>query len=255
MFSKVVAVIISPLGTALLLGFAAIVLGWLGRKRSSIFCATLSLVWLVLWSLPIVSDTAIQFVESRESPVPIHQLPDASAIVILGGGMTGTSWPSDIGQPADLGNAADRVWHGARLFHAGKAPIIIVSGGQFFGVGTPEAKAMKLFLLDLGVPPSAIVQEQRSRTTEENAYYTAELLREWEQRDILLVTSATHMKRARLYFEAQGLLVVPAATDYKSARITSSYCCLPNADALNESGLVFKELLGWVWLAALDMFP
>ena len=144
MFTKIVATIIAPLGTALLLGLVALVLAWLGKKRSAFCCAAFSLGWLLLWSMPVVNDGLVHYVESRIHPVPIQQLPPASAIVVLGGVMSGTRWPSDIGQPADLGSAADRVWHGARF--------------------------------------------------------------------------------------------------------TSSYCCLPSAEALNESGLVFKELLGRAWL-------
>jgi hypothetical protein len=52
------------------------------------------------------------------------------------------------------------------------------------------------------------------------------------------------MERARRHFEAAGLEVIPATTDYKTASLTSSYCCLPDADALNDSRTVFKELLG-----------
>ena len=201
------------------------------------------MLWLGLWSLPIVSNVLVGYVESQQPVVAILKLPRASAIVILGGGMTGTRWPADIEQPADLGLAADRVWYGAKLFHAGKAPVIIVSGGRFLGQGMSEPEAMELFLLDLGVPQSAIVQESRSRTTTENARYTAKLLRSFGKKSILLVTSASHMQRARQHFDKEGLRVIPAATDYLSARITNDYCCLPSADALHASGMMFKELL------------
>ena len=244
MLSKIVIATISPLGTALLVGFAAIVLTWFGRKRLSLCCAVFALAWLLLWSLPVVSAAAVRYVESRHAPVPLQQVPKAAAIVVLGGGVGGTSWPESIGQAANLGRSADRVWHGARLFHAGKAPLVILTGAQFFGQGISEAEAAELFILDLGVPPSAIVLEQRSRTTRENARYVAELLQDTGRKDILLVTSATHMERARRHFEAQGLEVFAAATDYQSATLTTSYCCLPSAAALNESGSVFKELLG-----------
>lgn len=244
MLSKIVIALISPLGTALLAGFISIILAWFGRKRLSLFCAFFALAWLFLWSLPVVSMVAVRYVEGRFPPVSVQQVPKAAAIVVLGGGIEGTHWPESIGQAADLGQAADRVWHGARLFHAGKAPLVILTGAQYFGQGISEAQAMELFILDLGVPPSAVVLEQRSRTTRENAAYTAQLLQDTGHNDILLVTSALHMERARRHFEARGLKVFPAATDYRSAVLLSRYCCLPSAGALNDSGSVFKELLG-----------
>ena len=244
MLGKIVIACISPLGTALIFGLVGTVLAYWNRKRLSIFFTVFALGWLWLWSLPVVTEAAVSRLEGRYPPVPLAQLPKASAMVVLGGGVVGTRWLAEIGQPADLGDSADRVWHGARLFHAGKAPTVILVGAQYFGQGMTEAQAMELFLLDLGVPGSTIVLEQRSRTTRENATHTAQLLAQLGKKDILLVTSASHMERAKRHFEAQGLDVIPAATDYKSARLASSYCCLPNAGALSGSGSVFKELLG-----------
>ena len=244
MLSKLIIAAISPLGTALLAGFIAIVLGLLHRKRLALFSGVFAVSWLWFWSMPFVSDAALAQIEQRHRPIPLQDVPEASAIVILGGGVGGTRWPANIGQPADLGSSADRVWHGARLYHAGKAPLVILAGAQYFDEGMTESEAMQLFLLDLGVPPASIVLEQRSRTTRENAIYTAELLDNIGKSDILLVTSAAHMARALGHFEAQGLEVVPTATDYKSAGLKSRYCCLPDADALNDSRTVFKELLG-----------
>ncbi|MEH6590021.1 MAG: YdcF family protein [Halioglobus sp.] len=247
MLSKLVIAAISPLGTSLLLGLVAVLLTLLHRRRLAVLCAVTSLVWLWIWSLPVISDAALRYVEDQHPPVPILQLPTASAIVILGGGVAGTLWPPEMGQPADLGQSSDRVWHGARLFHAGKASMILLVGAQYFGLGISEAEAMELFLLDLGVPQSAIVLEQRSRNTAENARYTAQLLEELGKNDILLVTSATHMERARRHFESQGLKVIPATTDYRSGSLSSRYCCLPDTSALSDSRSVFKELLGqWV---------
>lgn len=95
---------------------------------------------------------------------------------MLGGGIT--AGPPD-GLYPDLGAAADRVWHAARLFHAGKAPRVILSGGRMAwrGERPSEAAATRQFLTDLGVPAAALLFEDRSRSTRENAQYSAELIR------------------------------------------------------------------------------
>ncbi len=75
---------------------------------------------------------------------------------------------------------------------------------------------MQAFLLDLGVPASAMLLEDRRLTTGENARLTAALLRPQGVDTVILVTSALHMRRARAEFELAGLKVIPAPTDFES---------------------------------------
>ena len=51
-----------------------------------------------------------------------------AAIVLLGGATSPASPPKRL--HPDLGAAADRMWHAARLYKEGLAPIIIISGGR-----------------------------------------------------------------------------------------------------------------------------
>ncbi len=77
----------------------------------------------------------------------------------------------------DMGSAADRVWLAARLYKAGKAPLVLVSGGGDRAVyATSEAQAMRELLLDMGVPDAALVLEEDSRNTRENAVFSARVL-------------------------------------------------------------------------------
>ncbi len=54
--------------------------------------------------------------------------------------------------------------------------------------------------VQLGVPPEAILVEDRSLHTRENAEYTLRLLKEWQLRRIILVTSPFHQLRTYLTF-------------------------------------------------------
>jgi len=58
------------------------------------------------------------------SGAPPDQAPQADAIVLLGGGLSGARPPERPG--FDLGSAADRVWYAAALFKAGKASWVLV---------------------------------------------------------------------------------------------------------------------------------
>jgi uncharacterized SAM-binding protein YcdF (DUF218 family) len=148
----------------------------------------------------------------------------------------------------DLGSGADRIWHAARIYHAGKAPLLVLSGGHFAWMGERdvEAEAMQGFLRDLGVPAEALLLEGRSGNTRENAVFSAELLRERGVQRILLVTSALHMRRALGTFRAVGLDAVPAATDFEvTSEPYHAVRWLPDAEALAAGTRALKEFLGW----------
>jgi len=173
-------------------------------------------------------------------------VPSADAIVVLGGAVGALS----VGFPdANLYSAADRVWHAARLYKADKAPWVVLSGGADLTlVQESEAKAMAGFIEDLGVPSSALILEEESRTTSDNATMVAALLKKRNiTPHILLVTSALHMERAKRLFENQGLQVEAIATDHEAmVRPVGTLAYLPDAEALSNSARSLKELAGRV---------
>src|SRR5690606_34286556 len=98
-------------------------------------------------------------------------------------------------EPYDPASAVSRTDTALKLYEAGRAPLIIVSGAALDG-GQSEAHMMAMALRNRGVPSHAIIQEGRSFTTRENAVYTVEVLRRLGIDQFLLVTSALHMPRA-----------------------------------------------------------
>lgn len=243
---KVVIAAISPLGTALVLGLVALLLApspHRSRRRAGFAAGVVAIVWLCFWSLPATSLWIRGQLEDQAGPRSIDALPTASAIVVLGGAVEGALPPW---RPyPDLTSAGDRVWHAARLYRAGKAPLIVLSGGTTHEGEEPEAQAMRKFLVDLGVPEAAMLLEEKSTTTTENAADTARLLQARGIRRILLVTSALHMRRARALFERVGFQVIPAPTDYEvSHRAFVWRDLLPDANALDGSGRAIKEIVG-----------
>jgi len=180
-----------------------------------------------------------------EFPAPeMVLLPSAPAIVVLGGVLS----PPSASQPqANLSAAADRLRLTAQLFHSGKAPLVVLSGGSDLSVShTSESQAMQIFLHELGVPHSVMLLEEQSRTTQENAHCTSLLLRTKGIDRILLVTSALHMRRAKALFETEGLQVIPAATDHEARELSSWQKWLPDADALEGNARAIKEWVGWI---------
>ena len=172
----------------------------------------------------------------------VESLPSADAVVVLGGGMGKCG---DMAYP-DMYEAADRVWHAARLWKAGKAPLVVASGAG-------ETAATVPLLLDLGVPRDAIVVDNESRNTYENSRFTERLLLDRAGTatnappSVLLVTSAWHMPRACGNFSKTSLRVVPAAADFSAtnSRVRHWWDWIaPGADTLMRNNYFFKEWLG-----------
>ncbi|HXH01800.1 MAG TPA: YdcF family protein [Candidatus Competibacteraceae bacterium] len=248
--SKVVTQIAYPLCTSLLLAALAGLLQWRGRRGLGGGLLLLALGWLWLWSTPQVSEWLRGSLERRYTVVPLAQLPPADAIVVLGGGVEGVHPPERL-QP-NLMAGADRVWQGAQLYRAGKAPRVVLSGGylQWGRSRQPEAEAMQTLIRDFGVPDEALILEGESRNTHQNALYTRALLERHGLRRVLLVTSALHMPRALAAFRAAGIEVIPVPSDVEvvGQHTMTVLDWLPDAAALEGSSRALKEYLGlWVY--------
>ena len=181
----------------------------------------------------------------------VDALPKAEAIVLLGGGVG----KNDEMVYPDMFEGADRIWHAARLWKAGKAPIIIVSGTNDLASTVP-------LLVDFGVQRGAIVVDNESRNTYENSRFTESLLlrrtgapettnpaADGARPRILLVTSAWHMPRASGNFSKTSLQVVPAACDFSAFNAFHGAdhwwdWIAPSADSMARANYLFKEWLG-----------
>ncbi|MEU9098276.1 ElyC/SanA/YdcF family protein [Streptomyces sp. NPDC048361] len=114
---------------------------------------------------------------------------------------------------------ASRLDRARRVYDAqlarGNSPLIIVSGGKGSDEQVPEAHAMAEYLAARGVPAEYILREDRSRTTEENLRYSAELMSAGSpDYTCVIVTNNYHAFRAALTARATGVdgQVVGAAT-------------------------------------------
>lgn len=246
---KLLAQLAYPLALCLLL----VPTGWLVARRQPKLgsgLAAFGLLWLLLWSLPVPSFWLRASLERQFPQRAAASYPVTDAIVVLGGGVSGAR-PGWRDRP-DLSAAGDRVWFGARLYRAGRAPVVILSGGASAVSDSPEpeADAMAAFIEDLGVPAGALLLERHSRNTWENAVDVHQILRDRHIGTVLLVTSALHMPRAMAVFRKQGIDAIPAPADFEAVppRVAGLLRWLPDTDALEASTRAIKEYLGlWVY--------
>ena len=189
--------------------------------------------------------------EQQYAPTLPELAADADIIVVLGGGLQGASKPE---RPTpDLGGAADRMWAGAKLYNAGKAPKVLLTGGSqpWNGLTTSEADGMADLMISFGVAKEDLILEDQSQNTYENAVQSKPLLTELEAQSALLVTSAFHMQRSLAVFEKAmpEIKWIPYGTDIQTVqRAPSVIEWLPAVATLRQSQAYLRERVGiWVY--------
>ena len=242
--NKIVGGLLNPVSLALLFVLAGAICAAARRRRTALALLAFAFVWLWVWSTGFWCH-AIGLPLERLYPVVMAEAaPQADAIIVLGGGMSANA---DAYPYADMCEAGDRAWHAARLYKAGKAPLVVPTGCN-------DRQSVVPLLLDLGVPSTAIQVENKARNTEENALLVSRQLKDaaiGRKPRALLVTSAQHMRRAMLMYEryAPDIEIVPAATDYNVTVCTDRPYKIsdffPNTDYLQKNGCIMKEMVGY----------
>lgn len=244
--SKLLPQFIYPLALCLWLAIlSGLVVFWRKKPAVALLFVSMSILWIS--SMPAFSSYLVASLERRFLPFPVAESPSADAIMVLGGCVGAADYPR---LEVDLTDASDRVLHAARLYRAGKAPMVIATGGaiKWLGSKTPEAHSISRLLQEWGVPASAVIMEPGSLNTYQNAVNTKRLLDGRGLKTVLLVTSAMHMPRALATFRAAGINVIPSPTDYGAADREEFTILdfLPDAEALADTTRAIKEYLGLV---------
>ena len=175
-----------------------------------------------------------------------NQLPsDADVIVLLGGGATADT-PNLLGKGHLSSGAANRLLTALQL-HQQTALPIIVTGGKVFADTGCEAEIAKRILVQVGVRPEIIFQDNQSLNTRQNAEQVKKILQEQGFSKPILVTSAYHMPRAMSNFQNRQITVVPFAGDYRTNQVNSEFKIdkfIPTAGAMQDITICLWEYVG-----------
>ncbi len=143
----------------------------------------------------------------------------------------------------------DRLQQAVLLYKKGKIKKILFSGGAG-ALSEPENKEgphVRSYLLEIGIPETDILIEGESRNTRQNAVMTKELLdKNFHNGRFLLITSASHEKRAVKCFEKAGVPVTPYSTDRYSGprKHDFDHLFIPNARVLFDWEGLIHEIVG-----------
>lgn len=232
-----------PLPLLLLLIGLGIFLVWFTRfQKLGKGAITVGWLTLLLLSLQPVADGLLKPIEDKyptwrgEEPVQY--------VVVLGGGYT---WNADWAPSSNLiNNSLPRLTEGVRLWQANPGAKMIFTGARAKTNEVSTAEAGARVAESLGVPRSEIIVLDMPKDTEEEASAVKAAIGE---APFLLVTSASHLPRAMIFFQHEGLHPLPAPANQLA--ITSPLNpwerVIPSPVWLMHSDRVGYETLGRVW--------
>lgn len=241
LLSKILPLLVLPIGITLALLIAAAV-----TKRRVLLVGAIALLWLS--SVPVVGNRLLIAMEDGHVRIPAAAAPTADAIVVLSGGRPVAPGPAAISEWDD----PDRFFGGVELLQAGKAPLLIFTGGWFPDApGAPlEGDILSGYAKAMGVPADRVLTTGPVVNTLEESQAVAELVKDRQPAvsTILLVTSAFHVNRAKLLFERAGFRVLPYAVDFGVSRASrlSPLDFVPSAAALQRTQTAIREWYGRV---------
>lgn len=122
---------------------------------------------------------------------------NADVIIVLGAGHPREARPG--------GTMRQRVLAGAQAYHQKRSTRMLMCGGYTSG-HVSEADEMKIMAIALGVPAKAILTEDSSISTNQNAEFSKAILSKHKLKSAILVTHRDHMPRAvKAFKKSSGL--------------------------------------------------
>lgn len=213
-------------------------------KRTGVIIIIFAWVFLYLQSLPRSAYLLNKIYELP--PLTYSEFESSEAIVILGNGINKNGPEYPLGVNVSSGTAI-RLNYAVFLAKQDPQKLIVVSGG--YTGNLREANVMKDWLINIYDIKNPIIMENKSRNTDENAKFVAEILLNLHIKNVVIITQAYHMRRAMMLFNKYGLNPVAGSTDYFSSfsAQTPALAFIPSAVAMDQVTIVYHELIGY-WL-------
>ena len=235
-FHKILPLLFSPL-------FLIISLIILGLILNSKKISLIGIAILIIFSVPIVSNKLMAYLESDYELIEPSKVETADAIVVLSGMVSAVKTKD--GLDYEWGGGVDRFFAGIDLFKSDTAPVLIFTGGKLpWSIGVPEGEFLKKEAIKLGIPKKDILITENVENTDQEAKAIKKLLSS-DNPKVILVTSAFHMPRAQLVFEAAGVKVVPSPVDFiiEAGKLTFM-SFIPSASSFAATSFFVREMIG-----------
>jgi uncharacterized SAM-binding protein YcdF (DUF218 family) len=246
--SKIAALLIDPVNLILLLMSIGVLALWFRRRRLGAWLVSIAFVLAVVPTVVPVGPWLLRTLEDRFPPSSLS--PPPTGIIVLGGSMQ-PGLEADRDAIAVNGNI-ERLLVFAELARQFPDARLVFTGGtgSLLEPDLREADAAARFLDRLGIDPSRVLFERKSRNTFENAVFTRQAVRPGPGDRWLLVTSARHMPRAVGAFRQAGWRVDPFPVDYRTRRTLNPWRNLNFSARLGALRAALREWAGLVFYHA-----
>ncbi|AXH09004.1 hypothetical protein CP960_10585 [Malaciobacter halophilus] len=247
LLKKFIASFLMPFSIGLMIFLLALILFYKKSYFKSKLLFLISFLWLILLSYEPISNRLLLPLES--SYKALKTIPkDVKYIVVLGSGHTTNKSLSITSQLSTT--ALNRFLEAYRIYKELNSSKLVFSGYSGKDKLTSHAKMQEKLALTLKVDVNDIITLSKPKDTIEEALAIKKLLKDEK---FIVVTSASHMKRAMMIFQKYKLNAIPAVTNHL-AKDKGKFLSRPKAYSLYKSELAFHEYLGILWLKIRDFF-
>ncbi|AXY00722.1 envelope biogenesis factor ElyC [Vibrio alfacsensis] len=240
---KVVTALVMPLPALLLIGLLGLALiSFTAKRKTGCFIVLLSFVGIFMVAFQPISSKLLMPLE-REYKAFLPSSQSVDYVMVLGNGHV---VDDEIPPTSQLSRTAlMRLTEGIRILRMYPGAKLILSG-YAGGSEISHARMMANVALALGVAKSDIILLEDAKDTWEEARQAAAFVK---QKEVVLVTSASHMKRALYEFHAAGIKPIPAPTNYLAIdEIHQPWVKYsPRARYLEQTEIYWHEYLGGLW--------
>jgi uncharacterized SAM-binding protein YcdF (DUF218 family) len=247
LFKKLVAPLFFPIPIILILLIVGLVQMYRSRRspdgRKGQFWVLSAVVLLVIFGFRPVPSAMVSSLERQYEPLISPPDTNIAWVVVLSGG---SSDDPNLGDSHRLSNSTtSRLVEGIRLWKQLPRGRLVLSGGSPFS-SLAAAPMMRNVAIELGAVDSAIVVEQSSLDTKDQAVAIGAIV---GQETFILVTSATHMPRSMALFRKQGLQPIAAPAEILESRHTRLHpgAFFPSSLNMSRARLAWREYLGLLW--------
>ena len=217
------------------------------KKLKFIYSA---LIFLIIFGNGLFADILLKFLEHPWKRLDYSLVVPSNGIVVLSGGRHLPPGNTKIIEWHD----SDRFLAGIDLYKANKSNRLIFTGGinPLTSDLPPEGDIYIKEAISMGIPKKDLYTTYPVNNTLQEAKAIKKLFNDeipLIQKNIILVTSAFHMKRAKKVFESEGLNVQPYPVDFKSSRSFISLLrnprkWIPDSHYLYRSSIAIREIIG-----------
>ena len=215
--SKILWLILNPFNIFILINFLIIILYVLSFRRLSITIFVINFLFLIIISiLPIGNYLIYQIEKEYHSNTEIPE--NIDGIIILGGATDALMF-KEYGQ-ISLNGSAERLVESVDIIRKHQNAKVIFSGGSGI-LNRPDlghSDVAKFFYKKMGLDTNRLIFENSSRNTYENILFSKKIIIPKKNEKWLLITSASHMKRAQLVAEKNNWNFIPYAVDFKNLK-------------------------------------